>query len=147
MDERSAAFSDPHARVARFSFWKPEPPPGHDRRIQPVELLSLGPLAGVAAHLLDVPKMAAVALPPWEKAPERERQLLWAVDGGILLRVKAEETPPKPGEVLTIHALNAASERAFYRLYIQIFEQFGVTVLDERNHQFLTPREFRARLN
>ena len=55
-------------------------------------------------------------------------------------------SPPKPGEVLTIEAQSQAPEKMFFKLYVQIFEQFGATVLDEHVHQFFTPREFRTRV-
>ena len=111
-----------------------------------MELISLGRLDAVAERLLDLPKMAEVPKAPWESACSRELNLRWDVDEGVILQVRAEQGPPKPGEVITINAQSALSERTFYRLYIQIFEQFGATVLDERHHEFLTPKEFRARL-
>jgi hypothetical protein len=82
---------------------------------------------------------------PWElldKAPTL--RMRWEVEEGVLLKVRPEQGPPKPGEVLTIEAHSAAPNRIFYRLYVQLYEQFGVTLLDERSHDFLSPREFRA---
>jgi hypothetical protein len=136
----------PDASVRRFSFWKPDPIPPHDQTILPIELCSLGQLEQVAEKLLDVPHMLALPLPPWDPAARSLVNLRWDVEEGVMLQVRVEQGPPKPGEVLTIQAQNAAPEKAFYRLYVQVFEQLGVTVLDEKAHQFVTPREFRTRL-
>ena len=134
-------------KIIQFSFWKPEPLPPKDKRILPIQLLSLGKLASVVERLLDVPRMAAVPEVPWEREPESPTlNLRWQVEDGVVLQVHAEEGPPKPGEVLTIHAESATPRKVFYRLYVQIYEQFGATVLDERLHQFFTPREFREKL-
>lgn len=133
--------------LTRFSFWKPEPIPPKDSSIRPIELQSFGKLKNVAEKLLDVPKMSRVAPAPWETQPGSETvNLVWQVDAGVILRVRAEQGPPKPGEVLTIAAKSAAESKTFYRLYVQIFEQFGATVLDENAREFFTPREFKTRL-
>lgn len=135
-----------HSDIARFSFWKPEPIPPKDASILPIELHSLGPLKAVAAKLLDVPKMSAMPAAPWEvNAAEKRVSLIWDVEEGVILQIRAEQGPPKPGEVLTIVAKSATPEKVFYRLYVQIFEHFGATVLDEKSHQFYTPKEFRSK--
>jgi hypothetical protein len=132
---------------APFSFWKPEPLPPKDATILPVELISLGTLNDVAEKLLDVPHMSAVAKAPWDTdLATPTLQLRWEVDQGVILQIRAEQGPPKPGEVLTINARCAAPTKIFYRLYVQIYEQFGATVLDEKVHEFLTPREFKDRM-
>ena len=131
--------------LIRCSFWKPEPLPPKDAKIAAVELVSLGKLSDVAGKLLDVPHMARLQGPLW--TPQSHSvNLVWQVEDGVVLHVHAESGPPKPGEVLTITARNSAPEKTFYRLYVQIFEQFGATVLDEQAHEFLTVREFRSRL-
>ena len=48
-------------------------------------------------------------------------------------------------QISSAEAQSATPEKTFFKLYVQIFEQFGATVLDERSHQFFTPREFRTR--
>src|SRR6266513_1381053 len=116
---------DNRPEIVHFSFWKPEPIPPKDSGILPIELHSLGSLNAVAEKLLDVPHMTQIPPNPWEHI---------------------EQGPPKPGEVLTINARSSAPEKAFYRLYVQIFEQFGATLLDEQVHQFFTPKEFRTKL-
>ncbi|HYG74646.1 MAG TPA: hypothetical protein VEK08_06550 [Planctomycetota bacterium] len=136
----------PQPDITRFSFWKPEPIPPKNATIVPIELLSLGRLADVAERLMEVPKMAKVQQPPWEASAETGVNLVWEVEQGVILQIKAEQGPPKPGEVLTVTAKAAVPEKVFYRLYVQIFEQFGATVLDEKSHQFFTPKEFRTKL-
>src|ERR1019366_1126715 len=101
----------------RCSFWKPEPLPSKDNKIAPVELVSLGKLSDVAGKLLDVPHMARVEDPPWA-AQTYSMNLLWQVEAGVVLQVRTEAGPPKPGEVLTITARNSAPVRTFYRLYV-----------------------------
>ena len=134
-------------RVACFSFWKPEPIPPKDATILPIELLSLGHLGSVAEKLLEVPKMSKLQPAPWEnEIPPTKLNLIWEVDEGVILQVRTEQGPPKPGEVITINAKSATPGTTFYRLYVQIFEQFGATVLDEKSHQFYTPKEFRSNL-
>ena len=139
---------DNHSDIARFSFWKPDPIPPKNTTILAIELHSLGPLKSVAEKLLDVPKMSAMPAVPWElNAAEKGVSLIWDVEDGVILQVRAEQGPPKPGEVLTINAKSSTSEKVFYRLYVQIFEHFGATVLDEKSHQFFTPKEFRTKMN
>ena len=131
---------------SQYSFWKPEPVPPKDATILPVELFSLGKLATVSEKLLDIPHMCGMPVAPWEGPAEQNLCLRWECDAGVVLKVRIEQGPPRPGEVLTIEARSKAPEKIFYRLYVQIYEQFGVTVLDEKRHEFLTPREFRSRM-
>ncbi|HEY3324564.1 MAG TPA: hypothetical protein VGP72_29195 [Planctomycetota bacterium] len=132
--------------LVRLSFWKPDPVPPKDAKICPIELLPLGKLKSVANKLLDVPHMTKLPTAPWESNASETASFLWQVDEGVILKVHAEQGPPKPGEVLTINARNAADGKVFYRLYVQIFEYFGATVLDEQSHQFVTPKEFKTKL-
>ncbi|MCZ7646014.1 MAG: hypothetical protein M5U26_12135 [Planctomycetota bacterium] len=131
-----------------FSFWKPDPVPPRDATILPVELHSLGKLEEVTSRLFEVPRMTEVPPAPWEaiEAEPQPKKLRWQVEEGVILKVRCEQGPPKPGEVLTIEAASSAPTKTFYRLYVQIYEQFGATVLDEKSHLFLSPREFRANL-
>ncbi|MBE7466991.1 MAG: hypothetical protein HS116_26260 [Planctomycetes bacterium] len=134
-------------QVHVFSFWKPDPVPPKDNTILPVELHSLGRIEDVKERLFEVPRIAEIPREPWEVAEASPvTRLRWQVDEGVILNVRSEQGPPKPGEVLTIRAETVAPGRTFYRLYVQIYEQLGVTVLDERSHQFLSPREFRRAL-
>jgi hypothetical protein len=136
-----------HPEPRQFSFWKPEPLPPKDSTILPVELISLGRLNEVAEHLLEVPKMMRVIDVPWDgPAAAPTLTLRWEVEQGVILQVKPEQGPPKPGEVLTINAKSSAPKKTFFKLYVQIFEQFGATLLDESSHQFFTPKEFRERM-
>ena len=149
MQNNSAGQSNAPERgkVEYFSFWKPDPVPPKNAKILPVALHSLGKLADVTEKLFDVPGMARVPKSPWEVAEENPAlRLKWEVDEGVILHVRTEQGPPKPGEVLTIGAASSAPQRVFYRLYVQIYEQFGVTVFDERLHDFYTPREFRSKM-
>ena len=132
--------------LVRLSFWKPEPLPPKDATIFPVELLSLGRLNTVIGKLLEIPRMAHIERAPWEAPLSESINLMWQIEEGVILRVRTEQGPPKPGEVLTIEAQSQTSEKTFFKLYVQIFEQFGATVLDERMHEFLTPKEFRVRM-
>jgi hypothetical protein len=137
----------PDSGFVRFSFWKPDPIPPKDATILPIELHSLGMLNSVAEKLLDVPHMSQVPAEPWEtEIPPSTMNLIWEVEQGVILKIRTEQGPPKPGEVLTINAKNATPPKTFYRLYVQIFEQFGATVLDEKAHEFYTPKEFRTKL-
>lgn len=139
--------SDPAAHIEYFSFWKPDPLPPRDAKIHPVELQSLGRLDDVTQKLSDVPNLRQVPKSPWEVQDENPAlRFQWKVNEGVILQIRVEKGPPKPGEVLTIGAASAAPQNVFYRLYVQIYEQFGVTLFDERAHDFLTPKEFRERL-
>jgi hypothetical protein len=133
--------------IVHFSFWKPEPIPPKNAAILPVELQSLGSLNSVAEKLMEVPHMSKIPAAPWDEVKAgSDVKLMWEVEGGVVLKVHLEQGPPKPGEVITIDAKSSAQERTFYRLYVQIFEQFGATLLDEKSHQFYTPKEFRTKL-
>lgn len=133
-----------HREIVQFSFWKPEPLPPKGSRILPIELLPLGNLAAVLEKLFEIPHICKDPAGALQQPPVAF--LRWQVDEGVVLLVRPEEGPPQPGEVLTINAKSSTALRTFFRLYVQIFEQFGATVLDERVHEFVTPREFRARL-
>jgi hypothetical protein len=138
---------DHHPEIVQFSFWKPDHIPQKDATILPIELHSLGSLNSVAEKLMEVPHMTQIPAAPWDQnLTDSNMKLLWEVDGGVVLKVHIEQGPPKPGEVLTINARSSAPQRVFYRLYVQIFEQFGATLLDEQSHQFYTPKEFRTKL-
>jgi len=129
-----------------FSFWKPDPVPPKNNTIMPIELHALGTLSEVKQKLFEVPHLAEVPTAPWEQEEGAETlNLKWTVEEGVILKVRAETGPPSPGEVLTIGAQSSTEARVFYRLYVQLFEQFGVTLFDERDHDFLTPKEFRSR--
>jgi hypothetical protein len=130
----------------RFSFWKPDPLPPKDATILPIELVSLGKIDSVSAKLLDIPRMSQMPTAPWDPSPKDRMRLHWECEAGVWLSVAVEQGPPKPGEVLTIEAQSKIPEKTFFKLYVQIFEQLGVTVLDERTHQFFTPREFKTRI-
>jgi len=136
----------PESGLVRFSFWKPDPLPPKDCTILPIELCSLGTLTVVAEQLLEVPHMHEVPAAPWDEKPALSLHLKWDVEDGVVLKVRTEQGPPKPGEVLTIQTQSVVPEKIFFRLYVQIFEQFGATVLDEKKHEFLTPKEFRTRM-
>ena len=144
-DDRIESTFSGESKSVRFSFWKPEPLPPKDATILPIELISLGTLDSVSAKLLDIPRMTEVPCAPWEPQSGDKLKLHWECDAGVWLSVAVEQGPPKPGEVLTIEAQSKTPEKTFFRLYVQIFEQFGATVLDERTHQFFTPREFKTR--
>ncbi|MEI6234568.1 MAG: hypothetical protein WCT04_16055 [Planctomycetota bacterium] len=132
--------------AVRFSFWKPEPLPPKNAAIVPIELVSLGNLDSVAAKLLDIPRMSHVPSAPWEAPMNEKVRLHWGCEAGVWLSVAVEQGPLNPGEILTIEAQSKTPEKTFFKLYVQIFEQLGVTVLDERIHEFFTPREFKTRL-
>ncbi len=139
--------SSPPSKGGVFSFWKPDPVPPKEAKILPVELHSLGKLHEVAERICEVPHMTRLPSIPWEENQDHSTvRLQWQVEKGVILLVRTEQGPPLPGEVLTIRAKSHTSNRAFYRLYVQLFEQFGVTVLDERLRDFVTPREFRSGL-
>lgn len=139
--------SSSDSKISYFSFWKPEPLPPRDSKFHPVDLQSLGSLDDVTEKLADVPRMAIVPKSPWEVDDENPAlRFQWQVEQGVILQVRVEQGPPKPGEVLTIGAASAAPKNVFYRLYVQVFEQFGVTLFDEGAHDFLTPKEFREKM-
>jgi len=145
-DDRLDSTLSGDSKCARFSFWKPEPLPPKDSKILPIELLSLGKIETVSKQLLEIPRMSEMPRAPWEEPSNEKVRMHWECDAGVWLTVGIEKGPPKPGEVLTIEAQSQAPEKMFFKLYVQIFEQFGATVLDEHVHQFFTPREFRTRL-
>lgn len=129
--------------IVRFSFWKPEPVPPNGPVIVVADLQPLGSLATVAESLLQIPRMEELPSLPFPLA-KNEVKLVWDVECGVKLDVYQEEWPPRPGEVLTIQLRGCVHPKLFHRLYVQVYERFGVTILDEMSHKFYTPREFRA---
>lgn len=129
--------------IIRFSFWKPEPVPPNGPSIVVADLQSLGSLTSVAKTLLDIPRMEELPSLPWPLV-KNEVKLVWDVEGGVRLDVHQEEWPPRPGEVLMISLRGCVQQKFYHRLYVQVFERFGVTILDEASHKFYTPREFRS---
>ena len=91
-----------------FSFWKPDPVPQKDSKILAVQLHSLGKLKEVAKRLFDVPHMAKIPSGLWETT--ESMRLRWQVEDGVILQLKTEQGPPKPGEVLTIRAASRTAE-------------------------------------
>ncbi len=102
------------AKIEYFSFWKPDPVPPKNAKILPIDLHSLGKMEDVTEKLFDVPGMSRVPQSPWEVTEENPSlRLKWEVDEGVILHVRTEQGPPKPGEVLTIGAASSASQRVF----------------------------------
>lgn len=129
--------------IVRFSFWKPEPVPPNGPAIVIADLQSLGSLESVAESLMEIPRMEEVPALPFPLA-KNEIKLIWDVECGVKLDIHQEEWPPRPGEVLMISLRGSVHPKLFNRLYVQVYERFGVTLLDEMSHRFITPREFRA---
>jgi hypothetical protein len=133
-----------------FSFWKPEPIPTAEKTIQTVTLRPLGDLPEVAERMLDLPCMQEIsggALKPWGAEHEAGSLLLhWARAEGATLQLEEEAWPPLPGKILSIGGATRGSPSLLYNLYVQLFEQLGVTLLDEKHGRFLTPRDFRRQM-
>src|SRR5258708_7342606 len=128
--------------ISRYSFWKPHPIPT-EGVIAPVDLVPLGPMSVVANKLMEVSGIIRCPVLPWLSSIS----MFWESNvGRVSLGIRPEQGPPKPGEVIMISVQSAVPARAFYLLYVQVFEQLDVILLDEQAHRFVSPVEFRKKL-
>lgn len=124
--------------IAFYSFWKPESVHKHckDLRFQ-----SLGQVGEITEKLLRLPKTKPIFCPIIPSV-----RFLWKVERGVILQIRAEQSSDMQGEVLMIGATSAVPDSSFFKLYVQLWEQFGATVLDETTGEFLNIKAFRERI-
>jgi hypothetical protein len=116
-----------------YSFWKPQSIPRGEGNLV---LHPLGTLEEVTKKLLRLP-----FIKPVHCQRSSTVRLGWGVGFGVIMQIKA----PKDGRVLMISVTSGVPDHVFYRLYVQLREQFGVTVLDEVTNEFLTTKQFKSR--
>lgn len=122
-----------------YSFWKPDPLPSPDQS----ELLfyPLGSIDEVTRQLLRIPNMSHRFCPIVPSV-----RLLWRVGNGVVLQARPEQGQEMVGDVITLSAVSAVSDQVFYRLYVQLREQFGVTLLDETHGVFLSVEDMKRKI-
>jgi hypothetical protein len=123
--------------IAFYSFWRPESVHKHTKDLR---FQSLGHIGEITEKLLRLPHIKPMFCPiiPSVRA-------LWKVERGVVLQTRAEQGTELQGQVLMIGATSAVPDRILFRLYVQLYEQFGVTLLDETTGNFLTVRQFKDR--
>lgn len=113
--------------------------PNDHQHIVATHLAPLGPVNEVCQVLLTIPKTFAC----FDAVDQRCISLLWAVDQGVILSFKTEEEFG-PGGVFSILAKSRVSEKAFFRLYVQVYERFGTILLDDSGN-FIEIKAFKKR--
>lgn len=121
-----------------ITFWKPELVDDVS-----VKVLPIGPAPKVASGLLDIPQMHVFLCPLTFYGYV---SFLWDVGHGTTLAMR-DEPEFGNGGVFSIMIMDPhrISRREMYRLYVQMFELFGVTLLGDKG--FVDVRTFRRRLS
>ena len=104
--------------VSFYSFWKPQVLPKGEG---PLSLFPLGPLEEVTKKLLRLPYIK-----PVHCQRSSTVRLAWTVGTGVGLQIKAS----KDGQVFSFFLTSSVPDHTFFRLYVQLREQFGITLLD-----------------
>lgn len=122
--------------ICFYSFWKPDPLPTVNHKGD-VFFSTIGDFNDVIRSLLRIPNTKPIYCPKIQMA-----RVLWNIDKGVVLHVRGDLLK----EVLTIGVTSIVPDEIFYRIYLQVHEQLGVTLLDEVSGEFIGVKEYRARL-
>jgi len=108
-----------------------------------VKVLPIGPASKVASGLLDIPRMHPFLC---HLTFEGYVSFLWDVGWGTTLAMR-DEPEFGSGGVFSIMVTDPhrISKSEMYRLYVQVFELFGVTLLGDDG--FVDVRNFRRRFS
>lgn len=111
------------------------PAPCHGISIPP--LLPMGSVDDVVLMIGSIPMMVTIGKDP------RITSMFWAVEGGVSMTIREDLEFGSP-DVYCIKASRSVSDKAFFRLYVQVHELLGAFLLEDRN--FLSVKDFRRRL-
>ena len=137
----------PIPEMAFFSFWKPDPIPSNDTNvIVDIRLLALGSMLSVTKQLLNIKQMKIMLQRENFSAPIPMMRLYWDVHDGVVLQYRTETIMDDNSNILSINAISATTDCILYRLYVQLYERFGVVLLDEVTHNFYTPKMFKKKI-
>lgn len=120
------------------SFWKPQslPAPGSLNMV----LDPLGKEPVVLDMLLSIPRTY-----PWLSPFQGCYCILWDVGQGVEMHFRAEpELGGSQEDVFSITTRGSAGKRDFFRLYLQVFEMLGATLL--QNGEFIPIDIFKKRM-
>ena len=120
--------------MIRSSLWKLETIPEKSRLAIPYPL---GTLDEVRRKILDV--RHTKELHSLMSDSGFYSRFMW--DSSVLLVVM--DTNDKPKQVNSIVLINASDVKEFYLLYLQLYELFGVTLLDEEKDEFIPIRTYK----
>jgi len=123
--------------VPEATFWKP----GEVGPIT-VEVLPLGPASQVASKILDIPRMHVFLS---TMTFHGYLSFLWDVGQGVTMAFR-DEPEFGDGGVFSIMVMDKhrVKPQDFFRLYVQVSEQFGVVLLEDDG--FVEVRKFKTRL-
>ena len=114
--------------------------PNDREELVAANLKPLGSVQEVCQSLLTIPQTFAC----FDLVDQQKITLLWAIDQGVMLSFK-EEMEFGPGGVFSIIAASRVSEKAFFKLYVQIHERFDAILLDDSG-SFVEVKAFRKRI-
>jgi hypothetical protein len=124
-------------KLNNFCFWKLDLIPETDNVILNANVNEFGSLKDILSHLLDIPKTSELPNDYLNLA-----RVWWDIESGAILRINVDESI-KPGKIINIYASTGVSYKCFYRLYVQIYENFGAIVYVDDTQKFIHPKEFR----
>jgi len=119
------------------TFWKPK-----QVGLVEVEVLPLGPASQVASKILDIPRMHVFLS---YLTFHGYLSFLWDVGQGITVAFRDEPEFGRGG-VFSIMVMDRhrVLPKDFFRLYVQVSEQFGVVLLEDDG--FVGVQQFKTRL-
>lgn len=123
--------------VPEATFWKPS-----EVGLVRVEVLPLGPATQVASKILDIPRMHVFLS---SLTFHGYLSFLWDVGHGVTVAFRDEPEFGRGG-VFSIMVMDKhrVKPQDFFRLYVQVSEQFGVVLLEDDG--FVEVRKFKTRL-
>lgn len=109
---------------------------------EPQPIISIGSVNEVVSHLLSIPKL--YQLQDRDEDDPTALVFKWIPGKSVWLRIRPElvATHPDP-QILTIWANSESKPILFYILYMQLYEHFGVVLMDNDNKEFIGLKEFK----
>lgn len=125
-----------------LSFWKVDPVPKQSQAIEVANLKEIGHAEKVIDKLLTIPRLTKPIPTVYDVLHDNGQvKFLWTVDKGVLLYF----TPNDKDNVEVIYASSYVIDKVFFRLYVQLYERFEITLLDGSFSKcFLTPMDFKT---
>ncbi len=141
--DKSVKYNSPILQLAFFSLWRPEPLPPKDNKLLSVKMQPIGQYQELTRRIIALPNMKIMLKNTQVIGRVPMMRVLWDVKEGVILQYRAEQGSL---DVVSITAISAVNDKLFYKLYVQMYEQFSTIVLDDMTHQFFTPNEFHKKV-
>lgn len=128
-----------HLRL--YSFWKLQTV---STKTKQQRLTPIGKIGTVIKKLTSIPHVKNSVSSPYDVCNLPIIKMVWTIDTGVILRVRPECS--QNSDVYEINAISTVSDQNFYRLYVILWDMFGVTLFADYSHSFLTLKEYKSKV-